>query len=150
MCSVCLALLCLASNPFLRFATHALLLIPTPCRCHCPPVWLPTGDITWATIVPTFPLLENLRGFLAAHRLAATPLRCGNLEYLGPADSRAARKRPSRKYAVTPSAMVEGLSVLLLLLLLGAMVNRTYGTHKNLYIYVLLLTVFGPIYYGPP
>lgn len=29
-------------------------------------------------------------------------------------------------------------------------VNRTYGTHKNLYIYLFLLTIFGPIYYGPP
>ena len=32
----------------------------------------------------------------------------------------------------------------------GAIVNRTYGTHKNLYIYLILLTIFGPIYYGPP
>ena len=29
-------------------------------------------------------------------------------------------------------------------------VNKTYGTHKNLYIYLLLLTIFGPIYYFPP
>ena len=27
-------------------------------------------------------------------------------------------------------------------------VNRTYGTHKNLYIYLFLLTIFGPIYYA--
>ena len=32
----------------------------------------------------------------------------------------------------------------------GTIVNRTYGTHKNLYIYLFLLTIFGPIYYGPP
>ena len=32
----------------------------------------------------------------------------------------------------------------------GAIVNRTYDTHKNLYIYLFLLTMFGPIYYGPP
>ena len=25
-------------------------------------------------------------------------------------------------------------------------VNRTYGTHKNLYIHLFLLTIFGPIY----
>ena len=36
------------------------------------------------------------------------------------------------------------------LLLRGAIVNRTYGTHKNLYIYVFLPTIFGPINYGPP
>ena len=36
------------------------------------------------------------------------------------------------------------------LLLRGTRVNRTYGTHKKLDTYVFLLTVFGPIYYGPP
>ena len=35
-------------------------------------------------------------------------------------------------------------------LLRGTLVNRTYGTHKNLYIYLFLLTLLGPIYYGPP
>ena len=34
-------------------------------------------------------------------------------------------------------------------LLPGTMVNRTYGTHKNIYVYPCLLTTFGPIYYGP-
>ena len=29
-------------------------------------------------------------------------------------------------------------------------VNRTYGTHKNRHIYHFLLTISGPIYYGPP
>ena len=27
--------------------------------------------------------------------------------------------------------------------------NRTYGLHKNLYVYLFLLAIFGPIYYGP-
>ena len=31
----------------------------------------------------------------------------------------------------------------------GAILNRTYGTHKNLYISLFCLTIFGPIYYGP-
>ena len=35
-------------------------------------------------------------------------------------------------------------------LLRGVIVNRIYGTHKNLYIYLFLITIFGPIYYGPP
>ena len=30
----------------------------------------------------------------------------------------------------------------------GTIVNRTYGTHKNLAISLFLLTIFGPIYYG--
>ena len=38
----------------------------------------------------------------------------------------------------------------LLLLLRGIIVNRIYGTHKNLYIHLFSLTIFGPIYYGPP
>ena len=32
----------------------------------------------------------------------------------------------------------------------GAIVNRTYGIHKNLYICLFLPTIFGPIYCGPP
>ena len=35
-------------------------------------------------------------------------------------------------------------------LLRGTILNRTYGAHKNLYISVFLLTVLGPIQYGPP
>ena len=37
-----------------------------------------------------------------------------------------------------------------LILLRGAILNRSYGTHKHLYISLFLLTIFGPIYYGPP
>ena len=37
-----------------------------------------------------------------------------------------------------------------LILLRGTTLNRTYGTHKNLYISLFLLTTFGPVYYGPP
>ena len=36
------------------------------------------------------------------------------------------------------------------LLLRGAILNRTYGKHKNLYMLPFLRTKFGPIYYGPP
>ena len=32
----------------------------------------------------------------------------------------------------------------------GAIVNRTYVTDKNRYIYLFLLAIVGPIYYGPP
>ena len=42
------------------------------------------------------------------------------------------------------------LLLLLLMLLRGTILNRTYGTHKNLYILLFLPTMFGPIYYGPP
>ena len=35
-------------------------------------------------------------------------------------------------------------------LLRWTIVDRTYGIHKNLYIQPFLLTVFGPINYGPP
>ena len=35
-------------------------------------------------------------------------------------------------------------------LLRGIIVNRAYVTHKNLYIQAFLLTIFGPINYGPP
>ena len=35
-------------------------------------------------------------------------------------------------------------------LLRGAIVNRTHDIHKNLYNTLLLLSIFGPIYYGPP
>ena len=35
-------------------------------------------------------------------------------------------------------------------LLRGTIINRTHGTHKNLYISICFLPTFGPIYYGPP
>lgn len=31
----------------------------------------------------------------------------------------------------------------------GSIVNKTYVTHANLYIYLLLLAIFCPVYYGP-
>ena len=34
-------------------------------------------------------------------------------------------------------------------LLRGTVVNRTYAIYKNLSIYLFLVTIFGPIYYGP-
>ena len=37
-----------------------------------------------------------------------------------------------------------------LLILRGAIVNRTYGLHKNLYVQQFLLAIFGPVNYGPP
>ena len=40
--------------------------------------------------------------------------------------------------------------ILLTLLLRWTLVNRTYGGHKNLYIYLFLPTIFGSIYYRPP
>ena len=36
------------------------------------------------------------------------------------------------------------------ILLRGTVVNRTYDTRKNLYTSSFLLTIFGPINYGPP
>ena len=36
------------------------------------------------------------------------------------------------------------------LLLRGTIVNRTYCTHKNLYVLLFLPTIFGPVKYGPP
>ena len=35
------------------------------------------------------------------------------------------------------------------MLLRGATLNRTYGTHKNLHVLQFLITISGPIYYGP-
>ena len=34
--------------------------------------------------------------------------------------------------------------------LIGDTLNRTHGTQKNLNISLFLLTIFGPIYFGPP
>ena len=39
---------------------------------------------------------------------------------------------------------------LIFVLLRGTIVNRTHGTHKNLYIEPFLLTIFGPVNYDPP
>ena len=35
-------------------------------------------------------------------------------------------------------------------LLREAIVNRTYGRRANPYIHLFLISIFGPIYYGPP
>ena len=60
----------------------------------------------------------------------------------------------SNCYPALPEAWVPGDYIELLALphtlLRGAMVNRTYGTQKKTYIYPFLLTIVGPIYYGPP
>ena len=32
----------------------------------------------------------------------------------------------------------------------GTMLNKTYGTHKNLYFSLFLLAIFGPIHCGTP
>ena len=42
------------------------------------------------------------------------------------------------------------LYIYLFLLLRETVVSRTYGPRKNLYIYLFLLSIFGPVYYGPP
>ena len=50
--------------------------------------------------------------------------------------------------AVELEAQVDYLTTVALLR--GTIVNRTYVLHKNLYISPFLLTIFGPINYGPP
>ena len=40
--------------------------------------------------------------------------------------------------------------LLVLVLLRGTLVNRTYGGQKKLHIHLFLPTIFGPIYYRPP
>ena len=44
---------------------------------------------------------------------------------------------PSRKLSTLP-------------IIPGTILNRTYGTQKNLYISLFLPTISGPIYYDPP
>ena len=46
--------------------------------------------------------------------------------------------------------LIDGSEKTIAILLRGTIVNRTYGIHKNLYIYPFLLTIFGPINYVPP
>ena len=41
------------------------------------------------------------------------------------------------------------LAIRLSTVIRGTILNRTHGTDKNLYISLFLLTIFGPIYYGP-
>ena len=42
------------------------------------------------------------------------------------------------------------LTLILVLLRGTIIVNRTYDVDENLYNYLFLLTIFGPIYYDPP
>ena len=49
-----------------------------------------------------------------------------------------------------PVKHISELTVARLFLLPGTIVNKTYGTHKNLYVSLFLPTIFGPVNYGPP
>ena len=49
-----------------------------------------------------------------------------------------------------PKVSLYFLLLFVFLVLRGNIVNRTCGIHKNLYIKPFLLTMFGPINYGPP
>ena len=60
------------------------------------------------------------------------------------------RRHPSKAGFCFLSYWASAYSQRVLLILRGAMLNRTYGTHKNPYIYLFFMTIFGPIYYGPP
>ena len=51
---------------------------------------------------------------------------------------------------VSPQHVYTLSSVVITILFLGAMVNWTYGTHKNLYISLFSLTIFVPINFDPP
>ena len=51
----------------------------------------------------------------------------------------------NRRFRKNGHHVTEGI-----LLCQGTIVNRIYGTLKNLYIHLFLLTRFGPDYYGPP
>ena len=54
-------------------------------------------------------------------------------------------------YASTALASREvGACVCSMFLFRGNIVNRTYGTHKNLYIFLYLLPMFGPVNYVVP
>ena len=52
--------------------------------------------------------------------------------------------------AVSWDTLFFARKVLAALLLRGAIVNRAYGTHKNLYVHLFSLTIFGPIYSWSP
>ena len=53
---------------------------------------------------------------------------------------------PNRRLMPNPAIV----AFYIVILLRGTKVNRTYDTHKNLYACLFLLTIFGPINYGPP
>ena len=68
--------------------------------------------------------------------------------------------RPKKGTGMTKPPFREAISIALTkqvtrratpnrLLFRGGVLNRTYGTHKNLYISLFILPLFGPLYYGP-
>ena len=56
----------------------------------------------------------------------------------------------SNIFVISPGGHTIHGVILRIHLLRGTLVNRTYGIHKNLYIFTSLPTIFGPINYGPP
>ena len=57
---------------------------------------------------------------------------------------------PAASYGILPNLKKKKNGIRDEYRITGTTVNRTYGMLKNLHIYVFLLTVFVPIYYGPP
>ena len=57
---------------------------------------------------------------------------------------------PPATWLQEPKLVVSPYSRSHVALLRGAIVNRTYDTYRNLYIKLLSIKLFGPIYYGPP
>ena len=55
-----------------------------------------------------------------------------------------------QQYIANDIGLVDDLPSRVLLILRGALVNRTCGIHKKLYIKLFLPTIFGPINYGSP
>ena len=92
-------------------------------------------------------------------RFERPPTRSPQIQFLAFFGGAAGRVQPGLavKYARRPSATTTTAVVVVVRgcysrvgLLRGTIVNRTYGVHKKLHIYLFLLTIFGPIYYGPP
>ena len=75
------------------------------------------------------------------HEVSSLTLGCGPAEVAGQRHDK--HPKPLKSFTSREEAYY-------CIILRGTIVNRTYGIHKNLCILPFLLTISGPINYGPP
>ena len=83
---------------------------------------------------PIFPITQTTKGLFRPKLKPSGPVRSSSYDANDPS-------------WVQDLLRIDGKAVVLLR---GIIVNRAYGTHKKLYVCRVLLTIFGPIYNGPP
>ena len=91
---------------------------------------------------------SNSKPRVNVRKLEATPIPTGIVELSTPAENSNGYTKATDTYARTHSHVQTGQ--MHIAPLRGGILIRTHHIHKNLYITLFLLIIFGPYYYVPP